>query len=124
VENAAARVLARPVATTGERVGKNEALFREVNERIREASADFFAAEPEQRVEFVCECSDVACYRPVELTLSEYETVRSEPACFLVVPGHLWRSEAERRVAGNDRHWVVEKHSAAGRTAEAADPRA
>jgi hypothetical protein len=111
------------VSTTGERVGKIEALFREVNERIREASADFFAAEPEQRVEFVCECSDVACYKPVELALNEYEAVRSESAHFLVVPGHLWRADVERRVAGNARHWVVEKLSLAGRAAEAADPR-
>ncbi|MGH3031231.1 MAG: hypothetical protein ACRDNE_10810 [Gaiellaceae bacterium] len=111
------------MATTGERVGKNEALFREVNERIREASAGFFASEREQGVEFVCECSDAACYKPVELTLGEYETVRSDPAHFLVAPGHLWHTDAERRVAGNDRHWVVEKLLAAGRAAEAADPR-
>ena len=108
---------------TGQRVGKNEALFREVNERIREASADFFAAEPEQGVEFVCECSDAACYKPVELTLNEYEAVRSDPAHFLVAPSHLWHAETERRIAGNDRHWVVEKVAVAGRTAEAADPR-
>jgi hypothetical protein len=113
----------RPVPTIGERVVKNEALFREVNERIREASADFFAAEPEQSVEFVCECSDAACYKPVELTLNEYEAVRSEPAHFLVAPGHLWHAETERCVAGNDRHWVVVKGSVAGRAAEAADPR-
>lgn len=112
------------MSTTGERVGKNEALFREVNERIREASADFFVAEPEQGVEFVCECSDAACYKPVELTLNEYEAVRSDPAHFLVAPGHLWHPETERHVAGNDRHWIVEKVSVAGRTAAAADPRA
>jgi hypothetical protein len=111
------------VPTIGERVGKNEALFREVNERIREASADFFAAEPEQSVEFVCECSDAACYKPVELTLNEYEAVRSDAAHFLVAPRHLWHEDTERRVAGNDRHWVVEKAFFAGRAAEAADPR-
>ena len=111
------------MSTTGEQVGKNEALFREVNERIREASTDFFASEREQGVDFVCECSDATCYTPVELTLNEYEAVRSDPVHFLVAPGHLWHTEAERHVAGNDRHWVVEKVSVAGRAAEAADPR-
>jgi hypothetical protein len=105
--------------TTSERVGKNEAVFREVNERIREASAGFFASEREQGVEFVCECSDGACFEPVELTLGEYETVRSELTHFLVAPGHVWHPETERRVAGNDRHWVVEKLLGAGRVAEA-----
>jgi hypothetical protein len=41
----------------------------------------------------------------------------------LVVPGHVWHSETERQVAGNDRHWVVEKVFDAGRIAGAADPR-
>jgi hypothetical protein len=111
------------VTTTGEQVGKNEALFREVNERIRGASEDFFASDPEQGVEFVCECSDGACYEPVALTLGEYEAVRSQPTHFLIAPGHVWHSETERRLAGNDRHWVVEKFLGAGRVAEAEDPR-
>lgn len=111
------------MAKTSERVGKNEALFREVNERIREASAGFFASERDHGVEFVCECSAEGCYVPVELTLAEYEAVRSEPTHFLVAPGHVGRPDAEQRVAGNERHWVVAKLFAAGRVAEAEDPR-
>jgi hypothetical protein len=111
------------VATTSERVGKNEALFREVNERIREASEGFFASERNLGGEFVCECSDERCYKPVELTLAEYEAVRLEPTNFLVAPGHVWHPETEHRVAGNDRHWVIAKLFVAGHIAEAEDPR-
>jgi hypothetical protein len=111
------------VSSTSEHVGKNEALFREVNERIREASEGFFASEAGQGVEFVCKCSKGDCYQAVELNLQEYESVRSDPTHFLVAPGHVWHSETERQVVGNDRHWVVEKVFDAGRIAGVADPR-
>ena len=44
------------------RIGKNEALFREVNERIRELTSD------ERDAEFLCECGDPSCTKPIPLT--------------------------------------------------------
>lgn len=32
-----------------------------------------------ESVAFFCECSDPGCYRPVWLTLEEYETARRDP---------------------------------------------
>ncbi|HEX2045147.1 MAG TPA: hypothetical protein VHF23_05925 [Gaiellaceae bacterium] len=110
------------MAIASERIGKNEALFREVNERILGASAGFYVSETDEGIDFVCECSDPACYAPVPLRVRDYETVRSQATHFLVAPGHLWHPDTERRVAGNERYWVVEKASAAARVAAVEDP--
>ena len=93
---------------TAERVGKNEALFREVNERIRELS-DAFDGSPGDALDFVCECSLEGCRDYVPLTRREYEAVRSHPAHFLVAAGHLWHAELEHEVTRTPRYWVVEK---------------
>src|SRR5207248_5026775 len=54
-----------------ERIARNEALFREVNERIAESAQRFES----HRAEFVCECADQDCTERVEATLDEYERV-------------------------------------------------
>jgi hypothetical protein len=107
---------------TAERVGKNEALFREVNERIRELNAAFDDANGEAR-DFVCECSLEGCRDYVPLTMAEYEEVRSEPTRFLVAPGHVWHPENEREVARRERYWMVEKTGKAADEAADADSR-
>ena len=84
-------------------VGKNEALFREVNERIRGITTDFGDAE------FLCECGDPTCALPVALDLAEYEAVRDNPAQFVLVPGHEM-PEVEDVVMQNERYAVVRKH--------------
>ena len=92
---------------TRERLAKNEALFREVNARIRELSERWELGEPDL-VAFVCECSRVGCSNPVQLTLSEYEEVRSHRRQFFVVPGHE-NGQIDGVVARRDRYIVVEK---------------
>lgn len=37
---------------------------------------------------FVCECGNLGCTEKVELTIAEYESVRSGFERFLIVPGH------------------------------------
>ena len=87
------------------RVARTEALFREVNERIREISAYDHDAE------FLCECGDESCTRPITMTLAEYEQLRSEPTHFAVVPGHV-ADDVEHVVSRHDEsYWVVEKTS-------------
>jgi hypothetical protein len=105
---------------TAERVGKNEALFREVNERIRELN-DAFDAPTGGPVDFVCECSLEGCRDYVPLTLSEYEDVRSSATRFLVAPGHLWHLESEHEVARQPRYWIIEKTGRAADVAAEAD---
>ena len=57
-----------------ERRALNEALFRDVNERIAE-SAEYSEAD---RTEFVSECADPNCTERVPATLAEYESVRKK----------------------------------------------
>jgi CheY-like chemotaxis protein len=56
------------------------------------------------------------------MTVDEYETIRSEPAHFAVIPGHEIL-ECEQVVARHDWYLVVEKFGEAGRVADADDPR-
>jgi hypothetical protein len=89
------------VDSRAERIGKNEGLFREVNERIGEISQGTPA-------EFICECGDKDCRSPVRLSTAEYERVRAEPTRFLVRPGHEM-PEVERVVERHEQFFVVEK---------------
>ena len=103
-----------------ERVARNEALFREVNERIKQVNEERPAAS---ETDFVCECGDPECTAPVSLTLVEYEEVRGDATHFAVLPGHLV-PEVEVVVASNDRFAVVRKNAPqAARIAVREDPR-
>jgi hypothetical protein len=103
-----------------QRVAKNEALFREVNERIKEVNEPVALGD---RSDYLCECGNRDCTEPVALTLVEYEQLRSEPTHFAVVSGHI-APDVEHVVAENDRYVIVEKSSpAAARIAIERDPR-
>lgn len=97
------------------RSAKNEYVFREVNERIRELQEQF--GHPGV-VEFVCECSRLGCTAAVRATVQEYASVvRAHPRRFLVARGHV-DPEFERIVAQTADHAVVEKLGPAGEIAE------
>ncbi|MDQ4082015.1 MAG: hypothetical protein M3123_03895, partial [Actinomycetota bacterium] len=55
-----------------ERAAKNEALFREVNERAREVVEGF----DHDVIRALCECSTPECTETIDLRLEEYEAVR------------------------------------------------
>jgi hypothetical protein len=99
-----------------ERAARNEALFREVNEQVRRV------AQPAYSAGFVCECSQDTCAERVQVPLSVYEAVRSDPRRFILLPGH--ENQFERVVERADGFLIVEKEGVAGRIAEANDPRA
>ena len=109
--------------STQEQAGRNEALFREVNERIREVSESLRNVEGGSGIEFVCECSRTDCHAPILLELEEYESVREHPIQFVVAPDHVWDAAAEHVVGEAERYWVVEKVGAAASAAVEADPR-
>ncbi len=111
------------MSATEYRVGKNEALFREVNERIRSVSEDWAKGDGTSRIEFVCECSSESCFETVGLTIAEYEGVRSDSRHFLIVAGHVWSPEVEREVHRNGEYSIVEKLGDAGEIAEDEDDR-
>ncbi len=107
--------------TRQERVGKNEVLFRDVNERIKDINRDMGLGE---EGEFICECGNEECTVPITLTMKEYESVRAHPTRFAISPGHEL-IDVERVVAQNDRFSVVEKFpEAAARIAIEHNPRA
>jgi hypothetical protein len=103
------------------RIGRNEALFRQVNERLEEMNTGF--EELTDVMALVCECADLDCSEQIEMSHSDYEEIRSDPTLFAVKPGHeaAGVEEVVRRTGGFD---VVRK--AAGqptRLAEATHPR-
>ena len=107
-----------------ERLGANEALFREVNERVAEVAERFIAGDtPDSRFDFNCECGDRDCAEQIALTVAEYEAVRAEATRFAVVPGHEV-PDIERVVERHSNYLVVEKEDPdAEDVARETDPR-
>jgi hypothetical protein len=102
-----------------ERRAMNEALFRNVNERIAESAGGLGT----RKTQFVCECSDPNCTERVPATPAEYERVRAKPTTFLLAPGH-GQPDIEHVVSQRGRFHVVEKvQSAVRRTVIRLDPR-
>jgi hypothetical protein len=73
------------------RQARNEALHREVNERIAEMekSADAPWPTDDETFEFLCECGDDTCDLHVRIALPAYEHVRKQSDRFFVAPGHV-----------------------------------
>jgi hypothetical protein len=90
----------------GRRVGANEVVFREVNERLRELGEGFSLVS--ELADFVCECANTTCVEPVRMSLADYERVRSDPKWFFVVKGHEL-PEYERVIDEKGDHVIVEK---------------
>lgn len=90
----------------GRRIGQNEVLFREVNERLRELGEGFSLVA--EQADFICECGSSSCTEQIRMTLAEYETVRADPKRFFVRPGHEML-EYEKIIEERDDYLVVEK---------------
>jgi hypothetical protein len=103
-----------------ERQSRNEALLREVNERVAEvnkAAEESNRASEEAMFEFLCECGagdgdTAACVESVLMTIDEYEQVRSQDDRFAVYPGHETEM-LESVVARTERFVIVDKRPAA-----------
>jgi hypothetical protein len=90
----------------GKRIGQNEVVFREVNERLRELGESFSLVS--ELAEFVCECGNSGCTERVQMPLSDYEHIRSDPKWFLVVNGHE-APDYERVITESEYYAIVEK---------------
>lgn len=101
------------------RIGRNEGLFRQVNEAI---ARGLWPEDRMRLVGFRCECARLDCNTPIQLTLSEYEHIRASPRRFAVVRGHEIPG-VETVVETHPGYLVVEKEHEAGAVAEATDPR-
>jgi hypothetical protein len=103
------------VSGLGERFARqaqNEALFREVNERIAHLGQSSQAWSP-GGMEFYCECGeDGGCGERIRMSLEAYERVRAQDDRFAVKPGHE-TPELERAVERTDDYVIVDKIPAA-----------
>jgi hypothetical protein len=70
----------------GRRVGLNEAVFREVNERIGDISREFDV--PMDELDLICECGDADCVERISMSRADYEQVRADPLQFAIATGH------------------------------------
>ena len=104
-----------------ERLARNEAFFRDLNERINEVAGTLGADD--HRYEFICECSDSHCTERLALSRAEYEQVRTDATRFVLARGHE-TVEVERVVESSDGHVVIEKIGIAADVATQLDPRA
>ena len=107
--------------STAERVARNEATFRDANERVAA-----FARElgREQEVPILCECADARCTHVLLVLPSEYEEVRRHPTWFFSDHGHVANAEGYGRVVQeNDRFAIVEKLGEVAEIVAELDPR-
>ena len=108
------------------RQARNEALHREVNERLAQMDkrADASWATDGETFEFLCECgAGDGCDARVRMTLAQYEHLRQQDDRFSVAPGHE-NLELERVLESAERYAVVEKDEDEAReVAEETDPR-
>jgi hypothetical protein len=98
-----------------ERAGRNEALFREVNENIAKLEARL-PGVPEV-MPAVCECVRAGCTTQIEISPSEYASVRRHPDRFIVAPGHE-EPGVENVVQEQHGYLVVEKDGVAAAAAD------
>ena len=89
------------------RIGRNEALFRKVNEQVEIVNEAFGGVTGDFAV--VCECGDAGCIKQLRVSHAVYERVRSDPRLFIILPGHEI-PEAEDIVERSEEYDIVQKH--------------
>lgn len=97
------------------RLGLNEAVFREVNERIGSLANIFKWGEPEP-LDLVCECRNATCIKRIEMTRAEYQAVRAVDTQFALYPGHADLA-IERVISSHKGYEVVAKQGDAAEVA-------
>jgi hypothetical protein len=104
------------------RIGRNEALFRQINEEVEDLNRSL-AELTDETIHIVCECGNLQCQERLVVPMSDYERVRDSPERFFVVPGHEI-PDTEDVVESHAPYNVVAKHAGGPeRLAEATDPR-
>ena len=98
------------------KAARNQALCREVNERIESL------ADTAGELELLCECADLECTATVTLSVAEYERIRSSPVRFPIAVGHEV-PDVEDVVEVADGYEVVEKKGKAAEISARLDPR-
>jgi hypothetical protein len=108
-----------PGKRSASRAAANESRFRAANEQLADKASELGLSE--ERSPYLCECEEERCTTIVQLTMAEYEEVRSHSRRFLLAPGH--QGEDDRIVAEQAGYTIIEKTGEEGRLVEAQDPR-
>ena len=103
-----------------ERIARNESAFRMLNDSLR--TSIHRGREDRDLRGFVCECGNAECDVTVRLALPAYESVRSDPRQFVVVPGHE-APDAEDVVEHGAGYAIVRKHGDVADIVDGSDPR-
>lgn len=90
-----------------ERLARNEALFRQVNERIAESQS---GSDGSGDLRIICECSEIGCEKTLLVPRDDYERVRGNLTRFLVHRGHVIPT-LEGVVETHATYVIVEKHA-------------
>ena len=88
------------------RIGRNEALFREVNERIERVTEALQVTT--EKIAILCECGEESCMDRLEVSLPEYERVRADSTLFFILPNHE-KPDVEDVVEKHDGYDIVRK---------------
>ena len=91
-----------------ERTAANEALLREVNDRIEDVGQRLRVLPDDETLDFRCECGQSGSESLISMSVREYAHVRADVDRFAVTPGHE-NDEIERVVERNDRYVIVDK---------------
>lgn len=103
-----------------EKDARNQALFREVNERIEQVNETF---DTDGKGSFVCECGNPECTQAIAVTRAEYARIRGCASRFAIALNHE-NPETETLIEQNDRFAVVETYAGqASEIARETDPR-
>ena len=103
------------------RIAANEAVARQVNERLEDLNEVFSAFIDSFAI--ICECGDVGCTEQIHLSRADYSQLRSDPTHFAVIPGHEL-PDTEYVVERRQGYDVVSKREGLpARLAEATDPK-
>jgi hypothetical protein len=103
------------------RLGLNEAIFREVNERL-EGLAEHFRLGQTEPLDLVCECRKATCVERIQMSRAEYEAIRADATHFALYPGHA-EPEVERVIVSQQGYDVVAKKGSAADVARDLSPR-
>ena len=89
-----------------ERIGRNEDLFRKVNDQIEGVNEAFGTLTG--TMSLLCECGKIDCIEQIDLTIDEYRELRADPTRFAVRPGHEI-PDVEQIVERHEGYFVVQK---------------
>jgi hypothetical protein len=87
------------------KMARNRTLWRQVNERIR-------AVAETSVVGLLCECARVDCTATLNMSMAEYERIRSSPVRFPIALGHDF-PDVESIVEQTEHYAVVQKRGEA-----------